>query len=291
MRPGPRRLRDRRLDDQRRLVEHRREASRRALRALECLGGDGQRRDELERGEGDQRDDSEEHAVETARVHCADPERERRPHRHPRAEHDEAGAHSRRVRARCRDSSELTVVLDHPLHLRVDRAECHEVGSALEQVDHRRRELAASGRPAGFVALGQRPRHPRHHDRGEQERDRHDERSGRQHDRSSAIVVATPTTPAMHHAGSTRRPTSCRASTSSTTRVEQVAAMERCSPDGVMRSSRSYTVTRRSSEGPERSVVTDEALAVAEQAAGEGEEPHADHGEAEVGDRAVLRAA
>ena len=58
-----------------------------------------------------------------------------------------------------------------------------------------------------------------------------------------------------------------------------------------MRSSRSYTRDAEVSEGPERSVVTDEALAVAEQAAGEGEEPHADHGEAEVGDRPVLRAA
>ncbi len=167
MRPGPDGLRDDGLDDRRGLVEHRGETTGRALRALEGLCGDGKRRDELERGEGDQCDDGEEDTVEMSGVHGAHSERECGPHRHPRAEHDQPAAHSRGVRARLRDSSELTVVVDDSLHLRVDGAEGDEVGSALEQVDDRCSELAARWRAASFVAVRQRSRQPRDDDRSD----------------------------------------------------------------------------------------------------------------------------
>ena len=73
--------------------------------------------------------------------------------------------------------------------------------------------------------------------------------------------------------------------------VEQVAAVEGVQPGRGDALEPLVHGDTEVSEGTERSVVTDEALAVAEQAAGEGEEPHADHSEAEVGNRPVLGAA
>ena len=71
---------------------------------------------------------------------------------------------------------------------------------------------------------------------------------------------------------------------------EQVAAVEavqpgRCEPLEPLVDAHSQLGQR-----PERGVVPDETLAVAEQATGDGEEPNADDRETEIRDRAVLRA-
>ncbi len=140
-------------------LEH---ARGRAAHALEGLGRRGQARDELECDQRDQRDPGEQHAVEPSRAHGGDADEQGAPHREPRAQARQALADAGGARARAGDPCELGVGRRGAPQLRRGGAVGGQLGGALEQVDHRRRQLAARGRLPRLGARGERPRQPWH---------------------------------------------------------------------------------------------------------------------------------
>ena len=164
-----------------RIVDHRRRVhglehpGRCHPRTLEGLGGCGQRRDQLERGQRDEHQDGKEGAVERAAVGRVDPERQGAPAGQPgqgrrQSEADAGGAcpvpgHPAQAAVRVVDAGQLAA----------DRTHHEQLGRALHEIDHARRELAPHDGLPGLLAARQASGQPREGRRREEEGDEEDD--------------------------------------------------------------------------------------------------------------------
>ncbi len=213
------------------------------------------------------------------RVTGADPHQQRRPHGEAREQCRQPLADAGRSRAGGGDARQARLVCRRLLKLRVERSEGDQLGGALEEVDHGGGQLSPGRRLSGFRALGQPAGQPWHR-RGRQRQggaSRIRPAAGRIHHTSETITA--PTISAMANGGITRSRTSCSESTSCTRRARRSPLRKAGRPAGARRLEPLVGAHPQIGEGAECGVVADEALAVAEQGARQGEEVDTDDGQ------------
>ena len=133
---------------------------------------------ELERGQRDQRDDGQEHAVEGPTAHRGDADEESAPHGEPGEQDRDSLTDARRARGAGHDADEPVLVARDAPALGADRAVGRELGRAVQQIDDGHREVASCGRSLGFGAPREPAGQPREGGRVEHQRDEQDEAGG-----------------------------------------------------------------------------------------------------------------
>ena len=143
--------------------------------ALERLGGGRQGRRQLERGQWDESQNGEQRAVQRAGVGGVDAERQGPPAGQPGQRGRQSEADAGGTGAAPRHPAQLAVRVLDAVQLSADRPHDEELGRALHEIHHARREFAPHGGLPGLLAAGKAPGQPGHGRGGEDEGHQQDE--------------------------------------------------------------------------------------------------------------------
>ena len=223
-------------------------ASRRgsAGRAPAVAAAGGRPDHQLRRGQRGQHDHGQQRAVEPAVPGGGDPGHQRPPAGEPAEQHDQRVAGAGGARGGPGLPRQPLVDGAGPGQQVAVGAVGDQVGSAVDEVDDRRRQLAAGLRlprlaepgPAGSPAPAPRSRRAAAR--------RASTRPAAGSSQVSRPTVSVPTTSATAYGGSTRSTRSWSRSTSSTSRASRSPLRKAGSPDGASRDSRATTAPRTS---------------------------------------------